>query len=161
MKVSSLNCPSCKNTVFEADIKCEMCGFPIKGTDKEKSIFIGQKYANKQRVADGKRTFNGLRFLLFVIGGLKAGVVLYNIERLQPVDTMINLVVASIYLGLGFLAIKKPFIAFVSALIFFVGWQLLMYLVDPGNIFLGLIWQIIIIASLIVGILKAKGLKPV
>ena len=42
-----LKCPNCKEAVSQVEIECENCKFPLAGTEKEKSIFIGKQIANK------------------------------------------------------------------------------------------------------------------
>lgn len=157
MESTTLICPSCKSTCFELDEKCEICNFPLKGNEKEKAVFIGQKYAKKQKADDGVKAINKNRNLLFAIGGFNIVIspILFLMNRIQIGDGILNLIVGLIFIGLGLLAKIQPLVSFILALLLLLGLYLLNYLVDPSTIFNGIILKLIIIGSLIYAIVRA------
>lgn len=157
MESVALICPSCKSTCFELDEKCEICNFPLKGTEKEKAVFIGQKYAKKQKADDGEKAINKNRNLLFVIGGFNIVLspVLFVMNRLQIGDVILNLILGLIFIGLGLLAKIQPLVSFILAFILLLGLYALNYIADPSTLFNGIIVKLIIIGSLIYAIVRA------
>lgn len=157
----SLSCPSCKSLVFEPDVKCEVCAFPLKGTEKEKALFIGQKYAKNQKKADAKQAINRNKIMLFILGGFNIVVPFFKfvLARGNVFDTIWGFIVGGFFIGLGFLAKIQPLLSFVLALSFLMFGYLIEFLINPSSIFNGLIIKVIIIGVLVYGIARAVELQ--
>ncbi len=65
---NSLVCPNCKTNFESKPDLCRSCGFPFKGTDKEKSVFIANQIMKKGKISDKKKRIKISRILLWVIG---------------------------------------------------------------------------------------------
>ena len=46
MEDTHIKCPHCGAKTSRVAVVCEVCKYPIAGTDKEKAIFIGQQTMN-------------------------------------------------------------------------------------------------------------------
>lgn len=157
----SLSCPSCKSPVFEPDVKCEVCAFPLKGTEKEKAVFIGKKYANKQKKADARQAINRNKAMLFILGGFNIVVPFFKfiLARGNFFDLIWGFIVGGFFIGLGFLAKVQPLVSFILALSFLLFGYLVEFLINPSSIFNGLIIKIVIIGVLVYGIIRAVELQ--
>ena len=157
METTTLTCPSCKSTCFEPDVKCEVCGFPLKGTEREKAVFIGQKYVKKQKEADGSKTVRVNQTILFIVGGLNIviGLFSYATNKFGSIQLIVSLILGFVFIGMGILAKFQPLIAFTIALLLLLSLYFLSYLGDPDTLARGILWKIIIIGCLIYGIARS------
>jgi hypothetical protein len=150
----SSTCEYCKKIVSEEDIYCQECGFPVKGTAEEKQDFhykIGFKQIQLQDTSNGIRKG---RNSLFVVAGVFTifSLIIYfssdrSAESLPIVIT--NLVLAAVFLLLGFWSVQKPVAALISGLSLYVAVQLLNGIVDGTSFFKGIIFKVFIVIYLI------------
>jgi hypothetical protein len=130
---------------------------PLPKPDQEQSIFNESDYS-----MDGyDKHIKNARILLFAIAILQFA----SFYFLPPIPDEVwwfifGLIVfkALVYAGLAIWTRKKPFLALVIALCFYVGWMLLesLYAGSLAPLFQGWIVKIVVIVLLIVGIRNAK-----
>ena len=157
-------CPTCKSN-FEKEPKiCSNCGYPFSGTDKEKSLFIGQQIVKKSTVHNTKDRIKRARNILWILGGLNIiyPFIGYVNNPFQFIYIIIGLFFGLFFIGFGFLTYKKPFISIVIPLIIWVLFQLLAAFGDPSTIFQGIIWKGVFLTALIyalISIVEAEKIK--
>ncbi|GAA0736800.1 MULTISPECIES: hypothetical protein [Flavobacteriaceae] len=151
--MTDLNCPNCKETVSQIEFECSNCGYPLSGTEKEKAIFIGKQITNKTKIGDAKDSQNRVQKILYIIAAfqfLNAFLVyrkLYSIE-----DVIFYCVLGIILIIFGYLCPKKPILFISLSLALILGYYLLLYLNDPMYLYSGILWKIVIVASLLYGL---------
>ena len=116
--MTDINCPNCKEDISQIAINCENCNFPVSGTEKEKSIFIGRQIANKSKIETAKESQGKVQKILYVIGAFQ----LFNAYRVYAISLDFNSALFYIILGsilglFGFLSSKKPLIFLSLALL--------------------------------------------
>ena len=163
---NKMNCPSCKNTVFEADTKCEICGFPLKGSEKEKARFIGLKYAKKMAGGDSDKTVAIARFSIFVEAAIHVAFIavpyMFGIFPIQSVH--FALIFAIVMISLGIVAKNRPIIGFSIALPIVSIFLILSFLLISAYrhdthlllfVYIDILIKLATIVLLILGIVKA------
>ena len=100
------------------------------------------------------------RFMLYIVAGLQL-LPLFTLPTGLPDDALylaigLQVIFAAVFVGLAIWTKYKPFVALVTAMIFFVGIWVLGAVLNPGTIFSGLAVKIILIVLLILGIRNAK-----
>ena len=126
-------------------------------------IDIFDEVAEKQ-AEEHRKVVKQARNMLFIIAGLQLvfSVVLTFINK-ENEDNGIELifggVVAAIYVGLGFWAGKKPYVALIVSLVLYCLLIVLGAINDPSTIAKGVIIKMAIIIALVKGIRKAKSLQ--
>ncbi len=156
-------CPNCKEEISQIEIECENCKFPLAGTEKEKSIFIGKQIANKSKIGDAKESQGKAERILYIVGAFQ----LFNAFRAYSAGFTKQDVVFYIILGItlivfGFFSSKKPLLFLTLALLLILGYYVLLYSISPEFLFQGIIWKLVIIGFLGYGIwntLEAQSLK--
>ena len=161
--MNDLKCPNCKEDISQVEIDCEHCGFPLSGTDKEKSIFIGKQISNKSKIGDAKKSQVKAQRILYIIGGFQIinGVLVYLNTR--NITDVVFYIILGLLLGVfGYFSSKKPILFLSLALILILSYYGLLYIIDPEFILRGILWKIVIIAFLVYGIwnsMEAQKLK--
>lgn len=154
-----MNCPSCTKKINPKALKCPFC----------KTLLVSEEVYNK-RISKNKENAKKAkqrdyvkqgRNILFIIGGLNAlGIILYLVQEDQ-LSAIIQGVVASIFLLLGFLSIKNPYAAILTGIIVYALLITLSAVADPGSIIKGLLLKGIIIYYLIKGLKAAKSHRAI
>lgn len=155
-----LHCAACSSNIKEEDYFCQNCGFPIKAPAEERDAFINNRNYHAFELAEMEKKIKNASTSIFVIGGFVAvlALVLFftssdNSEGL--VLALINLVVAGIFIGLGFWCKKQPVAAIISALSLYIILWVIAIIDNPVNILSGIIIKIMIIGYLIKGLNSA------
>lgn len=115
---------------------------------------------NEQVKTENKRVVSYARLTLFIIGLFYVGIGYfegYVIQGADPLYAYIDWTVAGIFAGLGFWSYKNPFWALISGLIVYGLIVVLMALVDPTTLIRGILWKVLITASLVGGIRTARN----
>ena len=117
--ISELHCDACSAIIKEEDFFCQNCGFPIKAPGEERDAFINDRNFHAFELTEMQKKIKNASTSIFVISGFTAAaaVVIYFMtpETQNPLALMIiNLVVAGIFLGLGFWCKKQPVAAIIS-----------------------------------------------
>ncbi|MBL1280213.1 MAG: hypothetical protein COA33_008080 [Fluviicola sp.] len=164
-------CSVCKNRAFDpkkgiiCKITSEVAAFEGNCSnyivdDREVAIAEQQQQSNKNEV---KKEINNGRYALLIIGGLYiiAGFAeSFIIEGHDIIFGIIDWGVAAIFIGLGIWSFRKPYIALIIGLSFYIFIIALLAFADPSTILSGIIWKILIIFYLISSIKTAKDQKP-
>lgn len=147
-------CPVCKTAFNEQPVNCSNCGFPFSGTEKEKSLFIGQQILKKRTVSDTKDKIKRARIILWIIGGMNllAPFVAYANSPAQNVFIVAGIILGLIFIGFGFLAYKKPFISILIPLILLVLLHLAAAIADPSTLIKGIVLKVLFIGGLVYGL---------
>jgi hypothetical protein len=162
-----LFCRACSAKVVAEDTFCTNCGYPLHGTDQEQRNFISLRDAKIIDFSDATRKIRRASIALYVIGALTAlgGLAFYAIAVDPTVKNTLlitNLVLAAIYVGLGFWCTSKPMAAIISGLSLYVLTFILNAISNPLTIVSSIIFKIIIIGLFIAGIksaIEAEKLK--
>lgn len=148
-----MNCPTCK-TVYETDVElCAKCGFPFRGTEKEKSSFIAQQIIKVGHIEDARKSVKSAQTILLVIGA-------FNII-LSLITKNIGIIIVGSIIGIGFivlgLIVKKSPMLFLSIALSIL---LLLYIADAiqdiSSLSRGLIIKVAYLTSLGYAIVRVK-----
>jgi hypothetical protein len=158
--VTQLHCQACSANISEEDFFCQNCGFPIKAPAEERDAFINNRNYKALELSEMQGKIKNASTSIFVIGGFMAfmAVVSYftTPEYMNPLAVMlVNLVVAGIFVGLGFWCKKQPVASIISALSLYVILWVVSIIENPVNIVSGIIIKILIIGYLIKGLKSA------
>lgn len=154
--MNDLKCPNCKETVSQIEIHCENCNFPLAGTAKEKSIFIGQHIARKSQIGDAKEAKAKAQRILYIVGGLQLfNAILTQINGYAFSDTLFYVILGVMLIVFGYFSGKKPLLFLTMGLALIVGYYTFLYVISPEFLFRGILWKIVIIAFLVYGIWNA------
>lgn len=161
---STIICPTCKSNYENQPQICTKCGFPFNGTEKEKSLFIGQQILKKGNVNDTKDRIKLARVILWIIGGLNilTPFIFYNNNPAREVFIITGLVLGLIFIGFGFLTFKKPFISILIPLIILILFYTIAAIAEPITLFQGIVWKVVFLSGLIyslISIIQAEKIK--
>lgn len=157
-------CRNCQKTVPAGQKFCTNCGFPVNATPEEEDQFYYRQGAKQLELDSLGKTVSNAKNALWVVAGLMGviGIGLYFIDRNSPIATITlisNLIVAAIFVALGFWASQKPFTALLVGLILYITIYLLGVIVGGANPVRGIIMHIIIITYLVRGINSAREVE--
>ena len=121
----------------------------------EESIFTESDYSMEGYDKHIRRARN----ILFVIAGLN----LVSIYSLWPIDNSVKYIatgfvvfIAAVFVVLAFWTKKKPYSALLTALILYVGLQIIGAVANPMTLAQGWFGKIIVVVLLILGLQNAK-----
>ena len=147
-----MRCYCCKSEYSASDKFCGKCGYPLQGTEEEQKKFSVNYVLNDFEIDVVKNRIKEARIILFVLASFTAifGLVsLFSNSDTSITLFVVNLILAGIYAGLGFWAIKKAFAAILTGGLIYVSIILLTAFVSPVTIFQGIIFKVIFIAAFI------------
>ena len=156
MSNTALVCPNCDSDVSQIEVFCDYCGYPLAGTEKEKAIFIGKQIANKSTIGDAKDSQHRVSIILYIVAVfmfLNAFLVYTNLNSL--IDAIIYSALGIVLIVIGVLAPKKPILFIAIALFVMLSYYTLLFIIDPSYILQGIVWKIVILASLVYGLIHA------
>lgn len=155
----SENCPNCKAVPGPSKF-CTSCGFPVNGTEEDRKKFRSDKLIKESNLETYEAKVKSARNTLFVIAGFTAvfGTILALLDKNGDgfLLMVINIIIAGIYLALGFWSKQKPFAAIICGLVIYVTLILLNAFADPTTIIQGIIFKVIIIGYMIKGLKSAR-----
>jgi len=156
----SINCQHCSAANNEDSKFCVSCGFPVKGDEADQKRFLSAKKVKEINLEEYDGKIKSAKTTLFVISGFTAvfGTVIACLgpDENKILLIVINLIIAGIYLALGFWCKKKPFAAILSGLIIYISLILVNAVDDPKTIYQGIIMKGVIVAYLVKGLKSAK-----
>ena len=157
-------CKTCKTEYETMPEICSNCGFPFKGTDKEKSHFVAHQILKKNIIKTTKESIKKARTVLFLIGGFNILIPLFKYLNGQYDGIMLflSIIIGLIFLLFGFTAKYKPFISILIPLSLLSIFYLLITIIDPTTLFNGIIWKFIFLGSMIYSlnsIIKSEKIK--
>ncbi len=161
--MTPLECPNCNEDVSQIEIVCSNCNFPLAGTEKEKSIFIGKQIANKAKIGDAKESQQKAQRILYFIGAFQLYHAFIAYRRFGSIEDVVFYIILGVLLAVfGYFSSKKPILFLSIALAIILCYYLLLFLINPELVFRGGVWKVVIIGFLGYGIwhaLEAQKLK--
>jgi hypothetical protein len=150
----SYTCNYCKSSVTEADDFCPNCKYPLKGTEKEKSIFIGQQVLKKGTISDAKIVRKNASYILLFIGivNLLVPMIRFLISSSYIVEFIIGLIIGVLFIVLSFKARKVVYYPFIIGIIFLLFIYIINGIIQPESIIAGISWKIFYLGGLTYGI---------
>lgn len=147
--MTETKCPNCKEEVSQVEIYCENCNFPLSGTEKEKSIFIGRQIANKSKIETAKESQGKAQKILYLVGAFQ----LFNAFRaysnsLDSSSIIFYIILGSLLVLFGFLSSKKPLLFISLAFVMMLGYYAFLYSINPEYLFQGILWKIVTLGFL-------------
>jgi len=160
----SKQCPACKSEFLVQPGACENCGFPFIGSEKEKSLFIAQHILKKGQLSDTRDRIKRARIILWIIGGFNilSPVVASFGNGVQGEYLFVGIFLGIVFIGFGFLAYKKPFIAILIPLLLLLLLYTASAILDPDTLFNGIILKLVFLGGLIyalVSIVEAEKIR--
>lgn len=154
--MTEIKCPNCKEEVSQVEINCENCNFPLAGTEKEKSIFIGKQIANKSKIGDAKESQGKARKILYIIGALQLlnAFIAFN-SGLTTADVVFYVILAVLLILFGYLSSKKPLLFISLGFALMLAYYALLYSINPEYLFRGSMWKVVTLGFLGYGIFGA------
>jgi predicted neutral ceramidase superfamily lipid hydrolase len=149
-------CPNtkCKEKVKDSDEFCPNCKYPLKGTEKEKSLFVGQQILKKDKVSLAKGHRKVTKYILIFLGviNLISLIITWTFNNINPIDNYIPLVLGFVFISLAIYAEKKPLISISVGLGLLLILYISNYLIDPDSLLSGIKFKIMIIGIFIYGL---------
>ncbi len=148
--LNKLTCYCCRSAYNESDSFCGVCGYPLKGTKEEQKQFSTNYYLNKIDIDNVKVKIKQARLILYVLSGFTVitGLVLLLKDN-NNLLFIVNLILAGIYLGLGFWARKKAFAAIFTGFLIYITIILLNGIFTPLTLINGIVFKVIFIIAFI------------
>ena len=155
-----VNCRICKTDGLDLDSFCEVCGYPLKGSEKEQAVFGARFIIQKGDIADSIELLKKARILLFGLGALHL-FTLYFLHfslnsLLLSLTFIITLFLGVFFLGCAFLSFSKPKIALLIPLLVVSIYYLLLLILDPYDFWTGILWKMIIFVVLAYGYFSVR-----
>lgn len=149
-------CKNCKTEVLEEITVCNICNYPLKGTDKEKSVFVARQIMQKGDVEDSVERLKKARIILFIIGAFNIIVPFIPIFKIDSdIAIVLSIVVGFLFVILGILSFKHPIMSLSISLGAVIFYYLLIFVTNPILIFKGLIWKVVTVLILGYGLYSA------
>lgn len=156
------SCSNCYKTVPATQKFCTNCGYPVNASPEDADQFYYRQGAKQLELENLGNTVSKARNALWIIAGLMGlvGIGMYFFDRNSPaaiVTLLSGLIIAAIFVALGFWASQKPFTALLAGLILYITLYLLGVIVGGASPVRGFIIHIIIITYLVKGINSARA----
>ncbi len=156
-------CPSCDLQVSTADAFCGKCGYPLQGTTEEQDEFKRLRVHKHIELDDMYAKVRSASNTMFILSGIFALFALFyygTVSEEEKTGVLIaNLVLAVLYVGLGFWSRVQPVAGIISALALYAIVQVVIAIEDPTSIFKGILWKVLIIMYLVKGLRSAYEAK--
>lgn len=150
-------CKYCRAEVSSELTFCNVCNYPINGTEKEQSSFIAKQITQKQDVQQAFERIKRSRIVLFVIGAFYIVVPFTPLMMINTVfEFFITFGLGIIFVGFGLLTYKMPLMATGIPLALIVVYYLILLMINPMYLVSGILWKIAIIIGLGVGFFGVK-----
>jgi hypothetical protein len=159
-------CNQCSNREFSSSVGL-ICGLTRKRPDfqdncpdyKEDSAAKKMKSLSKEsaRIEENSGLSRG-RFALFFIAAAQFIMVIYHFssESWPLILLLLDLIIATVFVVLGFVSFKKPLLAFTLGLGLYVLLIIVVGVIEPISVFRGIIIKIAVISALIYAAINAK-----
>ena len=159
-------CFSCGDNIFNEDVFCPQCGYPLQGTIEEREQFMNNRnykhyelHEMNRKIKSGTTTMYVLAVLSLIIGAVYYGV---TSEVKNSMAVLITyLVLAALYVGLAVWSKKQPLPAMISGLALYIIVQLLGMIDDPTSIVKGIIFKIVITVYLVKAVRSAADAQRI
>jgi hypothetical protein len=159
-------CAACNVQVLNNDEYCCNCGYPLKGAEQDQKDFILKKDFARVDVAEFNKRINKAGNYLYYLAFFFtfSSIITFFARRNDPelLGMIVPLLVlAVVFLGLGWYSKQKPLACIISGLALYIIALLLIYINNPSRIASGILFKIIIIGYLIKGIKSAIEIEKV
>jgi len=158
---AAAKCPVCRTEVDAANVFCNNCGYPRKGTEHEQRMFLLNRNTKKNKLERANKKLWQATNTLFIIGALIGIIALGNCflsftSLHGDYGQMISqLPVSFIFVGLGFWCKKHPWPAILCGFSFYILLEILYVALSPHAIFNGIVIKLFVIGFLINGLVAA------
>lgn len=153
-------CSKCSTPLLENDVFCSSCGFPERGTDKDRGLYEYRIKLKKNVLEDAQKKLRNVKILLIVIAVINLLVGIYYLtDDSTFFESLASFIAAAVFLGCAFWVEKQPMTGIIAGFSFWGLLQLAAIFVDPVNIVSGILWKILIVVIFIKGIASAKDAK--
>ena len=153
----SINCSRCSTALGENDTFCNNCGYPERGTPKEKERYDYRIQLTKNVVNDARKKIKNVKILLIVIGSLNLLIGLYHLGFTGSAsDAVANIIASLVFFGCVFWVNKKPLIGIMAAFVFWILLQLSVVFINPAFLLKGILLKVIFVIVFIRGIKSAR-----
>jgi hypothetical protein len=151
--VTVSDCEHCNTSIEEIDSFCRQCGFPVKGTLDEKSLFHNRVRFQEEQLKKKNTDVRNGRTSLFVIAGLfafYAAIIFFTEDHFKNTLAAVTvyLILSVIFLLLANWSIQKPVAALISGLSLYAALELLNIVMEPATLGRGILVKIFIIVYL-------------
>lgn len=154
------HCPSC-HKVYTSDMRpdtCYDCDFPFLGTEKEKSVHIGQNLLKKNVISDASSAVKRATNLLLVLAAIylfsAAWAEFTTPNGLEIIDLIIYAWLVVCFIFCAALLSKSPIVFSVIPLVALLLVYVLQFIANPASIVSGIVLKIISISLLVYSISK-------
>ena len=149
-------CPNCKEEISQIEFECTNCKFPLSGTEKEKSIFIGRQISNKSKISSAEEHQGKVSRILYLVGAFQLlnAYISYS-KNYGFENTMFYVILGLLLVVFGYFSTKKPLLFITLALGLILGYYTILYINNPEFLLRGILWKIVIISFLIYGIVQS------
>jgi len=153
---NAIICPVCKSNYDSPQEICKTCNFPFSGTEKEKSIFIGQQILKKGSIDDAKVSIKRARIILFLIGGFQIlnGFIFYLQNPALEREVIFQLILGLIFIGFGIFVFQNPLVFVSISLGILVSIYLVSAIIDSTTLLKGISWKAVYLFGLIYSLVK-------
>lgn len=157
-------CPTCKTVYLQQPEKCDSCGYPFAGSEKDKSHFVAQKILKKGKISDTKNSIKRARVVLFILAGMNILLpfLMYRNAESKWLTIGFSVAIGMIFLFFAFLCKRQPFISVLVPLIILVLMYVSNAIFDPMTLFKGVFFKIIFLSSLtycLINITKSNKIR--
>ena len=142
-------CKICKTEVSNEIAICNVCAYPLKGTEQEQASYVAKQVIQKSDVIESIGRLKTSRMILFALGAF------YIIAPFTPLmkaplslTSILSIVLGLIFVGFGFLTFKNPKLALIIPLSLTVIYYFLLLLINPMYLWTGILWKIIVLMGL-------------
>ncbi len=144
-------CKNCKTEVLNDSPVCEICNYPIAGSESEQAEFIAKQVIQKSDVKESIERLKKARLLLFILGAFYVIGSLIPIINKGALSIVIGVIIGLMFIGFGLLTFKRPKQALLIPLVIIVTYYIILLLVMPEYLWRGVLWKIIVLTGLSYG----------
>ena len=142
-------CKICKTEINDDIAVCNICKYPLKGTDKEQASYVAKQVMQKSDVEESIERLKKSRIILFVLGAFYIIVPFTPLMNTPSSGALtISIVLGLMFIGFGFLTFKKPKIALIIPLSLTVLYYLILLMINPLLLWTGILWKMIVLMGL-------------
>ncbi|BAU54820.1 hypothetical protein [Mucilaginibacter gotjawali] len=159
-------CYACAKEVANADVYCNNCGYPLKGTEWDQKKFIGKQNEVDINLPEfQKRLTHAANSFYYLAGAFIVYGLFYFFIKMDDPGVLSfvlpNFILAIVFLVLGAYSKIKPLACIVSGLCLYIIVLVLNAVGNPASIASGIILKIIIIGYLVKGIKSALEIEKI
>jgi len=159
-------CDCCFLKVYDTDILCNNCGYPLKGDQIEQKKFITNRSFKEINHDSYKKSIKTAGTTLYWVAALCviSGVLQYisNTDEESKFYVLIgNLIIAIAFIALGSWSVKKPLIAILFGTAMYIILQALNMIYDPVTLSRNFVVKILVAIVLIRGLISAINIDKV